>query len=163
MITTIRTFAFLSYKSGHRENKNWRGGNLWEWRAAGRREGNLLGTHRDASAHIHIKCILKLCGEVEQQSWGWQAGRQAGRSSWQFKTSASPAWAGCANAGACREPCSEHTKAQKCLSSLINIAQRFLLISLMSVHVCRYKQGMNIKPFQKKKKDGRQQHHRPPP
>ena len=46
---------------------------------------------------------------------------------------------------------SSHTKAQKCLSSLINIAQRFLLISLMFMHVCRYKQGMSIKPLKKKR------------
>lgn len=37
----------------------------------GRKGGDLLGARRDAGAHMHtehIKCILKLCGEVEQQS-----------------------------------------------------------------------------------------------
>lgn len=105
-------------------------------RARGReggREGIYTG-HIEMQAHTHTRSVFQSC--VEEWSSNLEGGRQAGRSSLQFETSASPAWAARANAGPWREPRPQHTKAQKCLSSLINIAQRFLFIAWVFAHVC---------------------------
>lgn len=52
MITTIHTFAFFSYKSGHREKKKLETRCVAEIKRSRKEGGNLPGAQRDASTHM---------------------------------------------------------------------------------------------------------------